>query len=935
VLRWLSLFAFLACAARAAEPPVAAELLSRADRDKTSGDWEPAAGLYAEAAVAAGRAGDDATRLAALLGFAESNLLLEVSAQAAERPLVEALSTAERIGDEARQADALKLAGNLFYGRGDHFGSRAAAELVLAMREKLDDRAGIAVALNNYGNTLAFVDPLGGIGFLERAQCELHALGDDRRRSTVVNNIGLAYQDLGDYAAAQHWSEMALRLAEQNSDSRRAAVALNALGVTETFRGNYRSALAFYDRSLTMQRDTKHLWGEAEVLNNIGLVYQAQGNHAQAISFFSRSLELDRKVGDSSLDAECSMNLAKESLALGRLADAEGQFAHSIALSRKNAKPAMLSEALTGLAHLHAQRGRRRQALSELDEALRAAREVSGRRLEGQTLTETAFLQLSAGRARDALSSAREAVATCAAVGDADTLWQAHLAESKALRALERRREASAELDASISTIESQRRRVTGTPGSLPLYFADRLAPYRDRIALSLAAGDTETALLTVDRSKSRVLFDLLRAGRLRLDGSLTTGELRKERGLENELASLNLGLEKEPQDEALRSRREEKRRELEAYQTELDAAHPELALQRGAAPLLSKTERSRLLADESAVLLDYFVTPMKTYLFVVTPSETRAVTLPITRRELARKTAELRRQLASHDLGFAPLARELYDLLLAPAERERRAVGALIVVPDGPLREVPFQALRTAGGRFVVEETAVSYAPSLAVLAETRRIARLRASSPARKELLALGNAGGTPLPEAERQVREIASVYAAPAEDVLVGPAASEARFKARAGGYRVLHLASHGVLEDASPMYSHVLLAAGDGEDGLLEARELTELRLNAELLVLSGCETARGVAADGEGLTGMLWAAFAAGAPTTIASLWRVESASTSDLMIEFHRRVIAERSEHRPFAKAEALRAGARRLLALGKYAHPYYWAGFILAGSPD
>jgi CHAT domain-containing protein len=102
----------------------------------------------------------------------------------------------------------------------------------------------------------------------------------------------------------------------------------------------------------------------------------------------------------------------------------------------------------------------------------------------------------------------------------------------------------------------------------------------------------------------------------------------------------------------------------------------------------------------------------------------------------------------------------------------------------------------------------------------------------------------------------------------------------------------------------------------------------------MLVLSGCETARGDAPAGEGITGILWASFVAGVPTTVASLWRVESASTSELMIEFHRQWLASRGKGSPFAKAEALRAASRKLIASGKYAHPFYWAGFILAGSP-
>jgi CHAT domain-containing protein len=309
---------------------------------------------------------------------------------------------------------------------------------------------------------------------------------------------------------------------------------------------------------------------------------------------------------------------------------------------------------------------------------------------------------------------------------------------------------------------------------------------------------------------------------------------------------------------------------------------------------------------------------------------------LNITQAALHAKTAEFHRQLASHDLGYAAAARELYRLLVAPVERDLAGQTAAVIIPDGPLWDVPFQALESSPNHFLIEDTVISYAPSLAVLRETVRISRDRSGAPAARELLALGDpAGQERLPEAERQVREIEKLYGSKQSQVLTGDRATEALLKAEAGNYKVIHLASHAVLDDANPMYSYALLAKGSGEDGILEARELMQLNLRAELVVLSACQTAGGAAPAGEGINGMLWAAFVAGAPTIVASLWRVESASTSQLMIEFHRQWLQSRRDRAPLAKAAALRAAARKLIDSRQYAHPFYWAGFILAGSPD
>ena len=144
-------------------------------------------------------------------------------------------------------------------------------------------------------------------------------------------------------------------------------------------------------------------------------------------------------------------------------------------------------------------------------------------------------------------------------------------------------------------------------------------------------------------------------------------------------------------------------------------------------------------------------------------------------------------------------------------------------------------------------------------------------------------------------------------------------------------MLHFATHGLLDNRNPLFSYLTLAqaAGDkNEDGLLEAREIINMDLHAKLAVLSACQTARGRVGAGEGVIGMSWALFVAGVPTTVASQWNVDSASTTSLMIDFHRRLTTRPRE----AKAEALRQAALGLLKSERYRHPFYWAGFVMIG---
>ena len=145
-------------------------------------------------------------------------------------------------------------------------------------------------------------------------------------------------------------------------------------------------------------------------------------------------------------------------------------------------------------------------------------------------------------------------------------------------------------------------------------------------------------------------------------------------------------------------------------------------------------------------------------------------------------------------------------------------------------------------------------------------------------------------PLPEAETEVSSIAKSFGPIGNKVLIGREASEKTFKALAPTYATIHLATHGVIDNRHPLYSHLLLTKTEGDpenDGLLEAREIMNMKLDADLAVLSACETANGRISPGEGVMGTSWAFFVAGTRSMLVSQWKVNSASTSQLMVNFY------------------------------------------------
>lgn len=920
-----------------AQSPSIADRLTAGKQAADASKWDLAMESYRQARSAAQAAGDRKSESAALTGMAATEFGRNHD-DLAEQLARESLQIAEELGDRSGMVTALRQISFVQHRRGQYEELRATNDRVLALQTELGDRRGIAVALNNVGNArLELGQPLSAIDYLSRADQEFAALGEDRSRGVVLANIGNTYLDLGDYDRTLEFARQGLALSEAAKDDEHIGTTRNIIAVAEMYRGNYGESLRIYQQAGEAARRAGNIWSQAEITNNIGMLYQAQQNHEQAIAYFRQALEINRKVAGLNFAAEVEKNLGDEMVAMRRLTEAVIHFRESLRLSKKTADRRMESQAHEGLGTVYLLTNRLADAEAELFAAAALQNETSTSANLAQTRVELSRVRVKQGRFNDALVSARESIRLLGSVDRPETLWQAQLAAGQALRLLGQNDEAARNFEASIATIESLRLRVAGPATALPIYFANKLEPFQERVTLALAAGQTEEALRFAERSKSRALGDILRSGRTALDKSLTPEERAAEQGLHTRLAALNIQIANQENDPQLKSERDRARRELEALESDLYAAHPEAALQRGEFLSLTTTEATQLAGQTGAVILDYFVTSRNAWVFVIRRgAPIRAVSLGVGQAALSTRAAEFHRQLAVHDLNYAVAAQALYRTLLTPVERDLAGQTAIVVLPDGPLWDVAFQALQPRPGQFLIERAAISWSPSLAVLRESLRLARERRAAPPAGELLALGNpAGQEPLPEAERQVRELRNLYGPDKSRILLGEAASQGRFKSEAGNYRVLHLASHAVLDGVNPMYSHALLARSVNDAGMLEARDLMELNLRAELLVLSACETARGRAVGGEGISGMLWAAFVAGAPTTVASLWRVESSSTSDLMVAFHRNWLAARHSGDPFAKAASLQKAARSHIAGGAWSHPFYWAGFIVIGSPD
>jgi CHAT domain-containing protein len=287
-------------------------------------------------------------------------------------------------------------------------------------------------------------------------------------------------------------------------------------------------------------------------------------------------------------------------------------------------------------------------------------------------------------------------------------------------------------------------------------------------------------------------------------------------------------------------------------------------------------------------------------------------------------------------------LARAFGAALLDPARAELGpAITRLVIVPDGPLHRVPWDLLRLADGSRVIERYAVSVAPSAAIVAALWRRPRPAGDAARPTPLLAFGDPvfateRGTPdsldpmrsLPRLEASGREarLVSRYARDATLRLRAEASASYLEHAPLDRYRVIHFATHAVVDDRSTARTALALAPDSGSDGLVGPGDLAALRLDADLVVLSGCRTASGVVVEGEGVQGLTAPLLQAGARSVVASQWRIADRSVLSFIDDFYRSL----ADSLPVG--DALRAAKLAALRRGEPAKA--WAAFTTVGDP-
>jgi len=937
-----------------------------------SSDLKGAAALDARALEAWKRTPEGASEARALSRLAE-DAFLSGDLDAAEKGYTAALASFEAVAPGSYLwARAAGRIGEIAWSRGDVDRALEQFQRAYDATAKIApeglEMVGVA---NNIGKVLFRKGDLAGAEAIYRRGVVLQEkrLPDSLDLARSLNGLGLIVTDRGDLLEAEALLKRAVAIWEAKAPGNpNGWRPLSNLGNVYLYRGDLARAEVCYTRVLdVVRRLAPGSLQETVALGNLAAVALDREDLDTAEARLRQVLEITQKKAPGSPDlARCYGYLAAVEKKRGRTDQALEYCALSAALLReKTPHSPQLGRCLRTWATVSLEAGRVETAVPLLEEALGLFEAVNP---ESRDTAATLMGLGIASQVRGDLPTAETRLRRAVALLEASGLESADLAEARfhlgqVLRATGRRTEARAELERSLKVLESLRQRLGGSSEDQASFLSENADYYFEYEELLLEMGEPAEAFRTVERWRATEFLKMLAARDLDL-GAKVSPDLERERhlataDLDRVAGSFSGDAPLSPEEKAaleVRLRAAQKR--VEEVRLKTLELSPEVYQLRYPQPV--GVEETLAALDEGTLLLEYSVCKERAVLYAFGPGrgEFSAQTLPVKGEELSQLVERYRgliRESVAPE-GGAPqkllqaTATRLSGLLLGPVTDRVSMARRLLVAPDGPLYYLPFSALaapppkgRKAGAfRFLVAVEPVHAVTSATVY--TQLLRRRGASAGTTFEAFgdpdysrgapaALWRGGDlTPLPATRREVESVRETLGAGV--VHLGAEATAAAALALPRGTRFVHFACHGYADERRPMESALALSAGPGgDDGLLPAWAICErLRVDADLVTLSACDTGLGQVLRGEGLVGLTRAFQFAGARTVLASLWPVNDEGTAELMGRFYANLKAGDPKDEALRKAQLSLLGEGGKRAARPFSAPYHWAAFQLVG---
>jgi CHAT domain-containing protein/lipopolysaccharide biosynthesis regulator YciM len=830
------------------------------------------------------------------------------------------------INDRKGEGQALAILGNA-YGKLDNYAKAIEySEKAFVIAQELKDRPVEDLALGNLG---AAYSSLGNyskaIEFHQQRLAIAQEINNRPSQAEAIGALGSAYREMGNYSKAIEFHEQQLAIAQNLKDQRGQGNALSGLGNAYMAVSSYSKAIEFYEQQLAIAREIKDQRSEGDALGNLGTTYQKLGNYSRAIEYQKRHLEVNQKFKDRRGIGLASNNLGNTYYLLSNYVKAIEYYEQSLSITQEIQDRQGVRAVTVGLANVYRKFGNYDRAVELYEQSLAIARELKTKAGEAAALGGLGTAYYYQGNYSEAIAFNQQYLVIVRELkdrqeeGNALNNLSASLFKSGNLTAAEKT------LFDCIAVWESLRQVGVGKNDANKVsIFESQARTYRTLQQVLVAQNKPKTALEVAERGRGRAFVELL-AQRLAPDqiGRLSTSLVAPSVAQMQQIASAqNATLvqysiiydDVKTQDGILS-------RESELYTWVIPPTDD----------ISFRKVDLKPLRQQQNISLAQLVDQSREVMGARGRGDIEVALSPERLKQQQEQQTQKLKQL--HQILIQPIA----DLL--PKDTNQR----VIFVPQNELFLVPFPALLDANNKPLIEKHTILTAPSIQVLELTRQQRdRLASRKSVGGKSLIVGNpimpkvvtrAGDTPvqlsdLPGAKREALEIAKLFNVQA---ITGQQATETAIAQQMPNAQLIHFATHGLLDDFKGLGvpgAIALAPSGNGQlnDGLLTSDEILDMKLNAELVVLSACDTGRG-RITGDGVIGLSRSLITAGVPSIIVSLWKVPDEATALLMTEFYKNLKQSPD------KAQALRQAM--LSTKQSYPDPLNWAAFTLIGEAN
>ena len=793
----------------------------------------------------------------------------------------------------------------------------------------------------------------------ERARELAKRLGDNLNEGSALNNIGTLYNDAGDFQKALDYYRQALPLFADRPDRR--ARTLNNFGVSYSYLNEPERALDYFQQALPIFKTGRDRTVESQTLSNIGFVYQRLSKYREALDYYAQARAMQQKIGNRAQEAQTLELLGTAYSEMGQPEKAVEYHQQSLDIQRaaKNIRREALS--LKSLGHVYSLLGQPEKALDNFAQALSILRTINDLNSSAAVLEDRARVEQQLGKLNEARKDIEESLSlieTVRARTGSQQFRASYLASREKAYELYidllmqlHAKEPTARHDAEALQVSER-----GRARSLLEMLNESHVDIEQGVSADLVRRESETRQAINAKAQRQI-------------------QLRAQNGNRQEIETF---------DKEIRALEDE----YQQVQVAIRNASPAYAELTQPQPLDLKGIQQQL--DPDTVLLEYSLGDKRGYLWVVTQTSLKTYELPpseqiqklsqqvyesLTARSVVKSVesvAQRQARITQADEQFRQSAAELGQKILAPAVAEL-GTKRLVVVADGPLQYVPFAALSagkeyrpliidhemasvpSASSLAVQRQSLANRQPApkgLAVLADpvfsvsdarlkrNSRLTDVAANSRSSNDTRIIEHLSGGPagqlvirrLPFTRQEADQILAV--APVGSNFKALDFRASRSVATSGElsqYRYVHFATHGYLDTARSGLSAIVLSMideqGNPQDGFLRTHDIYNLKLPAELVVLSACETGLGKDVKGEGIEGLTRGFMYAGARRVVVSLWNVNDKATAALMQRLYVEML-----RRGKTPAAALRAAQIQLLRTRQWQSPYYWAPFVMQG---